>query len=132
MTDGRAPKPPIGAKPWQSCLNPYAEEIRVWRHARLSYATIARRLAEKHELKVTRSAIHSFVRARARRRSYYELPELPRAMLSTRPEPNPRSDSERLGVQRGPLLPTAPSRRYTDSSGREVPPPPKPIDPNEL
>ena len=122
MTDHRHPVPPRGAKPWQSKLNPCLELIRQWRRAGLSYAAIAERLAGEHGIRMTRSAIHAFVRARARRKRGYELPpeESGRGMVSeSKPMPSKQ-------------MPAGTVRRYTDAAGRVVAPPPPPFDPESL
>jgi hypothetical protein len=134
-TPNGKPTPPAGAKPWQSVLNPYYELIRGMRRSHLSYADIAARLEKECGISVTRSGVHAFVRARARRRAGYELPasETPPITVPVHTEAQASgvgSVDPALRQAQG-MIPIK-GRTYTDSTGREVPPPPKPFNPSEL
>ena len=74
-------------KAWRSRLVPYEAEIRRLRHAGHSYRGIATWLAE-NGLVISASAIHGFVRARARRsRGQYALPQPATATTTGSREP---------------------------------------------
>ena len=64
---------PRGSK-WRSRLIPYDEDIRRMRRQQVSYNAIAAWISD-HGLVITGSAVHAYVRARARRqRDLYRLP----------------------------------------------------------
>jgi len=134
-TPNGKPIPPAGAKPWHSALNPYYEMIRQMRRSHLSYADIAARLQKECGITVTRSGVHAFVRARARRRAGYELPESEPAPAFAPLPTGAHKDATRsadLPPRRSQGMIPVKDRTYTDSTGREVPPPPKPFNPSEL
>ena len=60
-------------KPYQSCLNPYEDEIFSLRGKRLPtpYSQIAEVLYKKYKLRVCRETIFKFVRARSRIRKMH-------------------------------------------------------------
>ena len=134
-TPDERPIPPAGAKPWQSMLNPYYELIRQMRRSHLSYADIAARLLKDHGITVTRSGVHAFVRARARRRVGYELPVSEVPPISAPVIAGAQCSGARSADPAPPrahgMIPIK-DRTYTDSTGREVSPPPKPFNPSEL
>jgi hypothetical protein len=61
------------AKPFQSQLVPHLEFIREQRAERVPYAQIAADLRGRFGVKISPSSIHSFVKARARKRDVYTM-----------------------------------------------------------
>ena len=75
------------SKAWASCLCDHEDEIRALRKKRWSYREIALHLREERGVTISHNGVHSFVKARARRK-LYELPEPavakpPRAVVTT-------------------------------------------------
>jgi len=58
-------------KPYQSCLNPYEDEIVTLRRKRppTPYSKIADLLREKYQISVRREAVYSFIKIRAKQNS---------------------------------------------------------------
>ena len=58
-------------KPYQSCLNPYEDEIITLRRKRppTPYSKIAELLREKYQIAVRREAVYSFIKIRAKQNS---------------------------------------------------------------
>lgn len=63
------------SKAWASCLCEHEEEIRALRKRRWSYREIAVHLREQRGVQISHNGVHSFVKARARRKPLYKLPE---------------------------------------------------------
>src|SRR5215469_4054385 len=85
--------------PMRSCLEPHRDLIRELRRKRYPYRKIAHILQQHFALKISKSAIHDFIKVRSRnqRRLELALPPPPHSPLNDSPFASDVNEAARLG-----------------------------------